>query len=75
MQGSAALDGLEIAWLRDPFECYIAQVQGSARVNLPDGRQLCLGYVNKKMSQIKKKMEKKVAEDKKNRAKRANKLK
>ena len=47
LMASGVLRGLEIAWLRDPFECYIAQVQGSARVNLPDGRQLCLGYAAK----------------------------
>jgi hypothetical protein len=36
--------------------------------------QLCLGYVQKKMSEIRKKTEKKVAEDKKTRAKRLDKL-
>lgn len=41
------LDGLELVWLSDPFEVYIAHVQGSARVNLPDGSQMCVGYAGK----------------------------
>ncbi len=41
------LKGLEIVWLSDPFEAFIAHVQGSVRVNLPGGRQLCLGYAGK----------------------------
>ncbi len=39
--------GKELVWLRDPFEVYIAQVQGSARINLSDGRQMCVGYSGK----------------------------
>lgn len=38
------LDGLEIAWLRDPFEVYIATVQGSVRIRLADGSMMELGY-------------------------------
>ncbi len=41
------LDGLELVWLRDPFHAYIAQVQGSAIVELPDGRFLEFGYAGK----------------------------
>lgn len=41
------LAGYEFLWLKDPFDVYIAQVQGSARINLPDGRQLCIGYAGK----------------------------
>jgi membrane-bound lytic murein transglycosylase A len=39
--------GRELVYLRDPFEVYIAQVQGSARINLLDGRQMCVGYAGK----------------------------
>jgi membrane-bound lytic murein transglycosylase A len=38
------LAGTEIAWLRDPFEAYIVTVQGSAKLRLPDGSLLELGY-------------------------------
>lgn len=38
------LDGLEVAWLKDPFEVYIATVQGSAKLRLADGSLLELGY-------------------------------
>ena len=41
---SGALKGTEIAWLADPFEVYIAHVQGSAIVRLPDGKEVTLGY-------------------------------
>jgi membrane-bound lytic murein transglycosylase A len=41
------LAGSELVYLRDPFEVYIAHVQGSARVDLPDGSQLCIGYAGK----------------------------
>jgi len=41
------LDGLELVWLKDPFEVYVAHVQGSARVNLPGGEQMCIGYAGK----------------------------
>ncbi len=38
------LDGQELLWLSDPFEVYIAHVQGSAKVRLPDGRIVTAGY-------------------------------
>lgn len=41
------LRGKELVFLRDPFEVYIAHVQGSARINLPDGTQMCVGYAGK----------------------------
>lgn len=37
-------DGLEIAWLKDPFEAYIVSVQGSGKLRLADGAILELGY-------------------------------
>ena len=36
-----------IVWLRDPVEVFIIQVQGSARVRLPDGRMLRLSYAGR----------------------------
>ena len=36
--------GLELIWLADPFEAYIAHVQGSAKVRLPDGKIIGVGY-------------------------------
>jgi membrane-bound lytic murein transglycosylase A len=42
--GMLAGQGLELAWLKDPFDAYIAQVQGSVVVKLPDGAELRLGY-------------------------------
>lgn len=39
-----ALDGYEIAWLKDPFEAYVVTVQGSAKLRLADGSLLELNY-------------------------------
>jgi membrane-bound lytic murein transglycosylase A len=41
---SGMLKGQELVWLKDPFEAYIAHVQGSARIRLPDGRIITVGY-------------------------------
>jgi len=41
------LDGLELAWLTNPFDAYIAQVQGSAVIRMPDGELLEVGYAGK----------------------------
>jgi membrane-bound lytic murein transglycosylase A len=38
---------LELAWLADPIDAYIAHVNGSAVIRLPDGTQLKLGYAGK----------------------------
>ncbi len=38
------LRGKELVWLADPFEAYIAHVQGSAKIRLPDGRLITVGY-------------------------------
>lgn len=42
--GALAGRGLEIVWLKDPIDLFFMQIQGSARVRLPDGRILRLGY-------------------------------
>lgn len=44
IEQSAMLDGTELLWLEDPFEVYIAHVQGSAKIRLPDGELITVGY-------------------------------
>jgi membrane-bound lytic murein transglycosylase A len=44
IEDSEMLRGKEIAWLGDPFEAYIAHVQGSAKLRLPDGEMTTIGY-------------------------------
>lgn len=44
IEQSGMLKGQELAWLADPFEVYIAHVQGSAKLRLPDGKLITLGY-------------------------------
>ena len=45
--GALAGHANPIVWLRDPVEVFIIQVQGSARVRLPDGRMLRLSYAGR----------------------------
>ncbi len=44
IEASGMLAGDELAWLADPFEVYIAHVQGSAVLRMPDGRIQRIGY-------------------------------
>ncbi len=44
LQVSPLLQGREIVWLHDRLEAYLAQVEGSVRVRLTDGRTLNLSY-------------------------------
>jgi len=44
IEDSGMLRGQELIWLGDPFEVYIAHVQGSAKVRLSDGQILTVGY-------------------------------
>jgi membrane-bound lytic murein transglycosylase A len=46
-QGALNGRGLEIAYLSDPFEAFIMQIQGSGLIRLPDGRGLRIGFVAK----------------------------
>lgn len=39
--------GLELVWLADPLDAYIAHVNGSAFIELPDRSMLKLGYAGK----------------------------
>lgn len=41
------LRGRELVWLRDRLEAYLVQVQGSARLQLPDGKQMSIGVAGK----------------------------
>ena len=41
------LAGKEFLWFKEKFEPYIVQVQGSAKVILPDGSALMIGYAGK----------------------------
>ncbi|WP_424136038.1 murein transglycosylase A [Roseomonas chloroacetimidivorans] len=42
--GAMAGRGLELAWVTDPLDAFILQIQGSGRVQLPNGAVLRLGY-------------------------------
>ena len=44
IENSNMLKGLELVWLSDPFEVYVAQVQGSSKIRLPDSQLLTVGY-------------------------------
>ncbi len=46
MEGNM-LAGQEFVWLDDPFDAYIAQVQGSALIELQDGSFMEAGYAGK----------------------------
>jgi len=44
IESSNMLAGLELVYVSDPFEVYIAHVQGSAKLRLPDGNMITVGY-------------------------------
>jgi len=44
IETSDMLKGNELTWLADPFEVYIAHVQGSAKIRLPDDKLVTTGY-------------------------------
>ncbi len=44
IEKSGMLKGTELVWLSDPFEAYVAHVQGSARLKLTSGEQITVGY-------------------------------
>ena len=46
-QGALSGKGLEILYLSDPVELFFLQVQGSGRVQLPDGKSLRITYDGK----------------------------
>jgi len=47
LMASGALAGTELVWLTNPFDAYIAQVQGSAVIRLPDASLFEVGYAAK----------------------------
>lgn len=44
IEDSKMFQGKELVWLSDPFEAYIAHVQGSAKLRLPNGELSTVGY-------------------------------
>jgi len=44
IEDSRMLRGTELIWLSDPFETYIAHVQGSAKLRMPNGELTTVGY-------------------------------
>jgi membrane-bound lytic murein transglycosylase A len=44
IENSNMLKGKELIWLSDPFEAYIAHVQGSAKLRMPEGELVTVGY-------------------------------
>lgn len=44
IESSDMLKGKELMWLGDPFEAYIAHVQGSAKLRMPEGELVTVGY-------------------------------
>ena len=47
IETGGVLSGHEIAWVEDPLDAFLAQVQGSVRLRLTDGGQIRLGYAGK----------------------------
>lgn len=43
-EGALKNRGLELAWVRDPYEAFFLHIQGSGRVRLPDGSIVRVGY-------------------------------
>lgn len=46
-EGAIAGRGLEIVWLKDPIDAFFAEIQGSVRVRLEDGKVIRLNYADK----------------------------
>ncbi len=44
IESTKMLAGTELLWLSDPFEVYIAHVQGSAKIRLPNNKLITVGY-------------------------------
>lgn len=44
LPASGLLEGNELVYLADEFEVYIAHVQGSAKLRMPDGKLITVGY-------------------------------
>ena len=46
VNGTAPVKGREIAWVEDAVELFFLQVQGSGRIQLPDGSVMRVGYAD-----------------------------
>ncbi|MGD9922807.1 MAG: MltA domain-containing protein, partial [Pseudorhodoplanes sp.] len=46
-EGALAGRDLEIVWLKDPIDAFFAEIQGSVRVRLEDGKVIRLNYADK----------------------------
>lgn len=46
-EGALAGRELEIVWLKDPIDAFFAEIQGSVRVRLEDGKVIRLNYADK----------------------------
>ena len=46
-EGAIAGRDLEIVWLKDPVDAFFAEIQGSVRVRLEDGKVIRLNYADK----------------------------
>lgn len=44
--GQASLAGRELLWVDDPVELFFLQIQGSGRIQLPDGETIRVGYAD-----------------------------
>lgn len=40
------LEGEEIFWVNDPVDLFFLHIQGSGRINLPNGEEVLVGYAN-----------------------------
>ena len=47
IEDSSMLKGTEVAYVADKFEAYIIHVNGSAKIETPDGQVMYLGYAGK----------------------------
>ena len=47
LEESFAFKGNELVWLPTPLDVYIIQVNGSAKIMLPDGKPMFIGYAGK----------------------------
>ena len=44
IDSSGMYAGNELVWMGDKFECYVAHIQGSARLRMPGGQEITVGY-------------------------------
>ncbi len=44
LSGNSPLSGSELVWMRDRLDAYLVQVQGSAKLNLTNGKTMTIGY-------------------------------